>query len=210
MVTFISFIYSGSVCLCETHWGQQRHERSWTPVLPHKLQYMPHSWAQVCVSICTSRCALMRLQHLQEVLIDARERIYCRACSLKRMEPLCTSTSEEKKWEEKRWGATEQLNKLASASKWMGEAKRKEAWFSVFSPHLFRAEKLLGAITLSIMQSPFGRCGMSCAELRRSSNWSSRCRIRAAHVSELNSNNTIGYHYCTTSFNDPLQLYCAR
>lgn len=37
-----------------------------------------------------------------------------------------------------------------------------------------------------------------------------RCCIKAAHVSGLDSNGTISYYYCTTSFNDPLQLYSVR
>lgn len=74
---------------------------------------------------------------------------------------LCASTGE--KWNEKIKAErpTERLNKLSSASKWTGEARRKDTWFSVFSPHLFGVEKLVGAITLSIMPSPFGRRRMS-------------------------------------------------
>lgn len=106
----------------------------------------------------------MRLQHLQEVLVDARERIYRLTCSLKWMGLSALSPERRRNERRKGWGATERLNKLAWVSKWIGEAKRKEAWFTAFSPHLFRAEKLVGAITLSITQSLFGRCEMSCAD----------------------------------------------
>lgn len=125
-----------------------------------------------------------------------RARIYCRAHYLKRRKPSVLLPVRGKTRREKPRGL--QRGEVNSASKW---ARR------LLPLPLRGGGPRWSYYVFCHVDSLRTR---SSAELHRSSNSSSRRRIKAAHVTELDGNDTVTNRYRATSCRDPPQLYSAK